>query len=275
VSPDLRAHDLPHVLSRVQAAFEVELCAASVIRKRRSIGFRTTKDTWVRIEVRALDRIDGQGWNGVECAEVLDGVSKPAWLQGVAWIDRAEGLAWRADETGLVADPPIKPGGILTATPELSATWWETFNTSLDALAEQATSRWATPGMRPLTQERVTDTIHQVFPDIDTAIDEWTTAHGDLAWANLTAPNCVILDWEDWGRAPRGYDAAVLWSESFAIPELAERVYKERRDDLDSHTGRLMRLYRCAALISVGDRAGILLEPAKSHAVQLVSELQP
>jgi hypothetical protein len=197
VPPDLRVDQFLDVVSRVQAAFEVRLDVASVVRKRRSIGFRTTKDTWVRIEVRALDRIDGQGWNGVECAEVLAGVSKPAWLQGVAWIDHDEGLAWRADETELVADPPVKPGGVLTTRPELSDAWWETLNRSLDALASQSTSRQATPGMRPLTQERVTSTIEAVFRNIDTTIDEWTTAHGDFAWANVTAPNCSILDWED------------------------------------------------------------------------------
>lgn len=272
--PDLRVTSNDAIIDRVQAALTVKFDRSTQVSKRRSLGFRTTNDTWVRIEVRAVDRIDGQGWNGVECAEVLDGISKPTWLQGIAWIERAEGLAWRADETELVADPPIKPGGILTTMPELSAAWWETLNSSLDALAAQATPRRARPSMRPLTQERVTDTIHQVFPDLDTTVDEWTTAHGDFAWANLTAPNCVILDWEDWGTAPRGYDAATLWSESFAIPELAEQLYKERQADLDSRTGRLMRLYRCAALVSAGDRAGVLLGPAKRHAAQVLSELQ-
>jgi hypothetical protein len=271
---NLRTDACAPILDKVRGSLAVEFDSSSEIRKRRSIGFRTMTNTWVRVEVRARDRIDGQGWNGVECAEVLKGVSKPAWLQGIAWIDRNEGLAWRADETELVADPSIKPGGILTVMPELSAAWWETLNNSLDSLAAQATSRRATPGMRPLVQERVTETVHKVFPEIDTTIDEWTAAHGDFAWANLTAPNCTVLDWEDWGMAPRGYDAATLWSESFAIPELAERVYKERQADLDSGAGRLMRLYRCAALISSGDRAGVLFEPAKAHAAQIINGLQ-
>ncbi|WP_200825682.1 hypothetical protein [Kibdelosporangium aridum] len=272
---DLRTLSNDEIITRVQTALALKFDLATQVSKRRSLGFRTTNDTWVRIEVRALDRIDGQGWNGVECAEVLESVSKPAWHQGIAWIDRNAGLAWRADETELVLDPPIKPGGILATHPKLSAEWWRIFNASLDALVAHHTTRRATPGMRPLTQDRVTAAIHQVFPDVETTVDEWATAHGDFAWANLTAPNCVILDWEDWGRAPRGYDAATLWSESFAVPGLAERIYMERRDDLDSHTGRLMRLYRCAVLIAAGDRSGALLEPAKAHAAQLVSELGP
>jgi len=46
--------------------------------------------------------------------------------------------------------------------------------------------------------------------------------HGDFGWHDLTSPDCVILDWEDWGMAPRGYDAAILWHTSFAIPALAD-----------------------------------------------------
>jgi hypothetical protein len=35
----------------------------------------------------------------------------------------------------------------------------------------------------------------------------WITAHSDLHWASVTAP-LRILDWEGWGRAPEGFDAA-------------------------------------------------------------------
>jgi hypothetical protein len=58
--------------------------------------------------MRSIDRITGQGWNGVEAAAVLRGVAKPAWRQGVAWHDAERGVMWRADETDLVteASPP-------------------------------------------------------------------------------------------------------------------------------------------------------------------------
>jgi hypothetical protein len=270
---DLRSHQFSNVISRVQGVFGVRFDTATEVRKRRSLGFRTDRDTWVRIEVRELARIDGQGWNGVECATVLAGIAKPAWHQGVAWLDADTALAWRADETELIRDPAIKPGGILTTEPELSELWWATYNASLDALAASTTTRIATPGLRPITQQRFTDTIHQVFPEIDPTITEWSVAHGDLAWANLTAPNCFLLDWEDWGLAPRGLDAATLWSESLALPELAERVRTERRADLDSQTGQLTRLFCCAKLVAAGDRAGPLLEPAKVQAAKVLSDL--
>ncbi|HKS43679.1 MAG TPA: hypothetical protein VJT49_00930 [Amycolatopsis sp.] len=100
----------------------------------------------------------------------------------------------------------------------------------MDALAAQPTVRVA--GLRPITQGLITSTIYQVFPEIDTTIEEWTTAHGDLGWSNFTAPDCWILDWEDWGVAPRSYDAAVLRAESVAVPSLADRVCQEHESDL-------------------------------------------
>lgn len=75
---------------------------------------------------------------------------------------------WRADETDLISDPPIKPGGILITEPELSESWWSTLNASLTALAKHPTTRIATSAGRRITQARITATIHQVFPEVDT-----------------------------------------------------------------------------------------------------------
>jgi hypothetical protein len=253
---------------------DVKFDASSEVRKRRSIGLRTERDTWVRIEIRDLARVDGQGW-GVECASVLQGVSKPAWLQGISWLDTDLGVRWRADETQYVSERVVIPAGFLTIEPELSEPWWTTFNASLTALAAHPTSRVATPGLKPITQARITETIQAVFPEVDTTITEWAPAHGDLGWPNLTAPTCYFLDWEDWGMAPCGYDAATLHTESLAVPALAERIYQERRSDLDSRTGQLVQLYQCAKLVSATPgRSGPLLEPAKALAALLLSDLR-
>ncbi|MGH3871480.1 MAG: hypothetical protein ACRDSR_08210 [Pseudonocardiaceae bacterium] len=153
---------------------------------------------------------------------------------------------WRADETDLVADAPIKPAGPLWIAPELTDGWWATLDGSLTALAGQSTTRVATPDTVPITQKYLTAVLRKAFPVLsaaDTVIEEWQTAHADLNWANLTAPRCWMLDWEDWGRAPRGLDAANLWACSLAVPTLAARVHELRRDDLESHTGRLISLY--------------------------------
>ncbi len=271
--PDLRKHHCDPIITRVQRQLETRFDLAAEVRKRRSLGYRTDRNTWVRIELRGLDRMRGQGW-GSEDAAVLEGVALPTWHQGLSWFDHDLRAIWRVDETELVADPAIKLGGILTTAPDLPTSWWVTLSSSLDALAKHSTTRVATSAGRRITQQRITTTIQQVYPDVDTAIDEWTTAHADFAWPNLTAPTCWILDWEDWGLAPRGYDAATLRGESLAVPALAERVYRERRSDLDSRSGQVAQLYYCAKVVADGERSGPLLAPATELAEALVAALQ-
>lgn len=274
VPPDLRKHSTDSVVERAQRQLDTQFDPTTEVRKRRSLGFRTDRNTWVRIEIRDLSRLDGQGW-GIEDASVLDGVAMPAWRQGLSWIDHEFGVMWRADETELVTDPPMKPGGTLTVEPGLSESWWATLSNSLNALAKHPTTRIATSAGSRITQKRVSTTIRQVFPDIDTTITEWTAAHADLAWSNLTAPTCYFLDWEDWGLAPRGYDAAILWRESLVVPALAERVQRERQADLSTRSGQLSQLYTCAVIIKAGaDYAGPQFEPAQAAAATLLKELQ-
>jgi hypothetical protein len=55
------------------------------------------------------------------------------------------------------------------------------------------------------------------------AVSCWNTAHADVHWANLTSP-LRLLDWEDWGRAPEGFDAATLYVYSLLQPDTAARV---------------------------------------------------
>jgi hypothetical protein len=109
---------------------------------------------------------------------------------------------------------------------------------------------------------------------VDSTIAEWTTAHADLTFANLTAPECWLLDWEDWGTAPRGLDAATLLVGSLAVPTLAGRIRREFADDLGSRSGQLVTLALCAELISYPDYAGVLYEPAGQEARELLNTLR-
>lgn len=177
---------------------------------------------------------------------------------------------------GIACPAPIKPGGILTTDPQLPAAWWSTLNASLDALAVAETTRVATLHTTPITQARVAEEIQAVFgPDIDTTIERWVPAHADFAWANLTGPECWILDWEDWGLAPRGLDAAMLWAASLAVPGLAEQVYRLREADLDSRDGQLMQLFFAAGIVgaSVGS-VGPLLDAARTAVKRLLAALR-
>ncbi|MFF3128301.1 hypothetical protein ACFVRD_39840 [Streptomyces sp. NPDC057908] len=91
------------------------------MRKRRSLGASTDRDTWVRIARRGLDRIGVQGGDGTASAEALLRITKPAWLAGVAWRDETEAVMWRADET-LLPEPPVG-SAVLAEVPQLSDEW--------------------------------------------------------------------------------------------------------------------------------------------------------
>ncbi|MGH3771450.1 MAG: hypothetical protein ACRDRW_08660 [Pseudonocardiaceae bacterium] len=265
------------MIDRVERCLGVRLDRETAVVKRRSVGARTDRGTWVRLEARPLSKLTGQG-SGVEGAACLPrNIAKPVWYQGLSWQVPEQCVLWRADETELVPHPAIKPGGVLRTDPGLAEAWWATLGTSLGALATQTTTRIATPHTVPISQERVTATIEDVFPGrVETTVTEWAVAHADLAWTNLTAPECWLLDWEDWGLAPRGWDAATLWGNSLAVPELAERVQREYRVDLDSRSGLLSQLFFCSEMISAGaDYAGPLTEPSGREASRLISLLQP
>ncbi|MCX4501047.1 hypothetical protein [Streptomyces anulatus] len=273
-SVDLRKEPVEVVLDRVECMLGVRLEHETVVRKRRSVGARTDRGTWVRIERRGLDRIGVQGGDGTASAEALCGIAKPAWLAGVAWRDETERVMWRADETGLLPSAPVG-SAVVAEDPRLTEEWWASLNASLEALASQHTNRIATPDTETLTQELVTGTIHSVFPGVDTAVADWRPAHADLNWANVTAPVFCVFDWEDWGMAPCGLDAANLWGASLAVPALADRVRRERRDELASRDGKLMTLFVAAKILGpYSDPDDPRLVPARKTAEQLLQELQ-
>jgi hypothetical protein len=273
---DLRRESLDGVLDRVERSLQVRLARETAVRKRRTVGARTDRNTWVRIERRGFDRIGAQGWNGPESAAVLSGVVMPCWYAGYAWREPGEPVMWRADEMELVNAAPVGQAALVLEDPRLPDAWWSALNASLDALAAQSTPRIATPDTETITQELVTATLGEVFPGVtDTAVEEWRPAHADLTWANVTGPEFCMIDWEDWGMAPRGLDAATLWGHALAVPALAERVWSERRPDLESRSGRLMALFFCAkATGPYAHPEDPRLEPATKEAARLIAELQ-
>lgn len=272
---DLRVEPVDDTLDRVERSFQMRFDRETVVRKRRSVGGQTDRGTWVRIERRGFERIGAQGWNGPEAAAILRGVSMPEWYAGLAWRDGDEPVMWRADEMELITAPPVGHALVID-DPELPDVWWAALNASLDALGAQYTPRIATPDTETVTQKLVTATVREVFPEVtDTTVDEWVPAHADLTWANVTGPEFCVIDWEDWGMAPRGLDAAILWGNSLAVQALAERVWNERRPDLESRSGRLMALFFCAKVVGPhAHEADPRLEPARKEAERLVAELQ-
>lgn len=201
-SVDLRVEPVDKVLDRVERSLQTRLDPGTAVRKRRSVGARTDRGTWVRVERRFLDKITDQGWNGTESAARLEGVAQPVWRGCVVWRDADEPVMWRADETDLLPGAPIGTA-VLAEEPTLSEEWWRDFGSSLDGLARNTTRRVATPDTVTITQELVSESIRGVFPGmIDTTVERWVPAHADLNWANMSAPAFSLFDWEDWGNAP-------------------------------------------------------------------------
>lgn len=142
---DLRRRPVEDVPARVEQALHVRLDRHALVRKRRSLGGRTERGTWVRIERRGCERIGPQDWNGTEAAAVLQGVAMPEWYQGMAWRERGEPVMWRADELELMRSPSVGKSALVLDDPGLPDAWWEALNASLDGLAAQRTPRIATP----------------------------------------------------------------------------------------------------------------------------------
>ncbi|WP_046500871.1 hypothetical protein [Streptomyces odonnellii] len=272
---DLRVEPVDDVLNQVERSFQTSLDLGALVRKRRSLGARTDRGTWVRIERRRFDKIGGQGWNGTECTALLDGVARPQWHRGSAWREPDDAVMWRADETDLLPGAPIG-SSVLATDPHLPDDWWHALNRSLDALAVQHTRRVATPDTLTITQSGVTEAIQRfLHADTDTALNQWRPTHADLHWANMTGPRFCLFDWEDWGMAPQGLDAASLWGNSLAVPALAERVRHERRHDLESRDGKLMTFFVCAKILTPDPHPeDPRLQPARDMAARVADDLQ-
>jgi hypothetical protein len=270
---DVRRDRHDDVLERVERALDLTVDRSSVVHGAYGTteGFRSSRDTWVRIQRRSARRPAGQAWIGAEAAAVLTDVPRPAWFQALTWVDEGRGVVWRADEIEFIASPAIQGAGPLPAEPALPEEWWAKLRTSLAALGRFETDR---VGLR---QAHLARRINQVFDgQVDTTVDEWVTAHADLHWRNLTVDG-HLLDWEDWGQAPRGWDATQLWGASLAFPALAGRVQREFADDLGTRSGRLAQLLYCANVIRIASARGTeppALEPATLRAEELLTELR-
>lgn len=228
-----------------------------------------TGPRWLRVVAEPPAWIDKAWWNGNQEANALHGIPRPRVLDVIEW-NQAEALMVRAELMTLAS------GHVCSATPELRhaielpARWWTDLRSSLDTLKDTPTTRVNTT--TALVSERLAAAgTRTAAPDQLT----WTTAHGDLHWSNLTAPSLTILDWEGWGLAPAGTDAATLHAYSLLVPEIAAQVHDTFADILDTPDGlqaRLLATVRLQRRIDHGDPP-ILAEPLRRQARELADRL--
>ncbi|WP_030469054.1 hypothetical protein, partial [Lentzea aerocolonigenes] len=200
----------------------------------RSIGAAVDGALWLRVVSEERQWVGDTFWSGNLTANVFAELRKPYVLDVYEW---EEWRHQRAELMTLIPGSPCSPTEALRLPDE----WWTDLRKTTDVVAAMPTDRVNTD------QGEVTGRIqHHYGNSVDPIVRRWETVHGKLHWANLMGPEFGLLDWEQWGRAPAGTDAATLLSDSLVVPEVAERVRDVFADVLDSDAGQLAQLYVAA-----------------------------
>jgi hypothetical protein len=96
-------------------------------------------------------------------------------------------------------------------------------------------------------------------------------------FANLCAPTLRILDWEGWGLAPTGYDAATLYIHSLLVPAAATTIRYELSHLLDTPAGQFAELVVITEVLhgtTRGDNLD-LAQPVRNRAARLLGRPVP
>jgi hypothetical protein len=226
---------------------------------------------WLRVVSEQHQWARGDRWTGNQEANgnMFVGVPKPKLLDQREWPVGA--LRVRADLMSYVPDPVIADDMVLRHGVDLPAVWWTALRDALATMAGIRDTKRVIVGNDMLRHHLLAAFGIDIHPD---ELD-WACAHGDLHWGNLTAPTLWLLDWEHWGWAPRGYDAAVLYCASILQPEIATQVHYHFADQLDTYSGRVAQLAAITKLlcrVEDGDHLDIA-KPLHRHARVLLTQL--
>ncbi len=237
----------------------------------RTIGGRASGsngECWLRVSWAHAQWAGGNYWTGNEDGSVIVGVPKPVVLELYQWVEE-DGDHNRAEVLTLVTDKTCSETQELRAELDLPGQWWRDLRAALETLSTQKTGRTI------ITQEKIAGRLLAFFgSSVDPSITTWTTAHGDLNWTNLTAPSVKILDWESFGTAPAGYDAATLYCLSLLAPDTAKKVHDTFSDILESPDGIRSQLHvigRYLKRVEYGDFID-LADSLHQHAQRLVNQ---
>jgi Phosphotransferase enzyme family len=228
---------------------------------------------WLRVSCAPADEVVALYWNGNMDAETRlpRSVPRPRLQDLRDWNEQR--WTYRAELFEHVALRPVADSPAVAFAPELPRRWWEALRRVLDDVAAVTTDRigmqqgfldWVMPRYLGASVETV-------------APSQWTTAHGDFHYANLCAPDLYVLDWEGWGTAPRGYDAAMLHSYCLLVPKAAQRVRCELGHILDTPEGKFAELVAISELLYAADRCRgrELVQPLRQRAADLLGRSLP
>lgn len=236
-----------------------------------SVGRRVRagkEDAWLRVVHEDPEWGIGDYLEATVRANDIQKVPKPYITRWKEWTDNGRRL--RGELSNFVTDSTLSTDMTLTTEPELSDRWLTQLPAALNAIA---THPIPNQGLDP------DDVNHGLLAFFGVTVDfsaiPWTTAHSDLHWANITAPEFFILDWEMWGRAPAGYDAATLYCTSLLCSETTKRLRDTLAYVLDTASGQIATLavaVRLLRFIECGDYLP-LAKPLRDHAHQVIRKL--
>lgn len=207
---------------------------------------------WLRVE--SATKPGGRLWEGNRLAEELlpPYTPRPRLLAAHTWGTTP--MLFQALVFSRLDASPVSLTPDLREPPTLSRTWWTDLRTVLHDL-QQVNPPHGRRSHTPGFLARVPTHLPEVAEaGVDLTVHSWEVAHGDLHWANLTRDPLVLLDWEGWGSAPAGYDAAVLHAYALPEPDTAAQVHKVFAEELDTETGQLAQLIICAEIVQAAPR---------------------
>jgi hypothetical protein len=230
---------------------------------------------WLRVACAPKGADGGVFWSGAREAQaaLTAGIPRPHlhavhdWTDP-AWSYRAELSARAPSALAASSVPGVQTAFAFRPDPR----WWADLRSTLGILGRVATDRIT---IRQSYLDRAMP--HFLGEPIGTTVQAWTTAHGDLHAANLAGPALCLLDWEGWGRAPVGYDAATFYAHSLLTPPLAARIRQVFTDELETDTGRFAELVAITELLHTTTRGDnfALASPLRARAEHLLGRRVP
>jgi hypothetical protein len=225
-------------------------------------------DAWLRVVYDDPEWGVGDYLEGNVAANEIDGVPKPYVKKWREWDD--DGRRLRGELSTYIPDAPLSDGMLLGRELNPSELWLNRLRAALQALAVHPA-----PPHGVDSDDLGNGSLAFFGVPIDFASVPWTTAHGDLHWGNVTGPDLFILDWETWGRAPAGYDAATLYCTSLRRPRTARTLRAALADLLDTRPGKIAMLaviIRLLRFIDGGEHAP-LAGQLREHANRVIDDL--
>jgi hypothetical protein len=204
-------------------------------------------ETWLKVTALRGEK-SSRFREGESAAPLVEGVSRPAIFRIHDWQDA--GLRYRAVQTSLAGSPAVEltPLAGMNAA-RVTDAWIEEFKRSVHRLGTTNTDRFR------FHPDAVEAHVKYWFgAEAPYAAEQFSVAHGDAHWGNLTYPNLMFLDWELWGLAPRGFDLAYLVTFSCTDSLLAQRLEAAFEEELTTKAGKI------AHLIALGEFLNLIKE---------------